>query len=234
MLTGSPSNVGRRSMAARLACPAPRTTGPRDGAMLGLARAAIGAGVPVLAICRGIQERNVALGGTLHQRIQELPGMLDHCQQANAELGTQYGPAHPLALTRDGFLARLAGWEAITVNALHAQGIDKLADCLAIEAVPPDGQVEAVRITESPHFVGGVQWHPEWPGMAFLGKLALGRVVPRLWRCLPGQSRSAAKGAEGCWVSQVMGLEHEIYVLKAYLTRFLCMSRKRRPPYLKS
>lgn len=162
MLTGSPSNVAPALYGGLPSLPGTAHDEARDGVMLGLARAAIGAGVPVLAICRGVQELNVALGGTLHQRIQELPGMLDHREPANAELVTQYGPAHPLALTRGGFFARLAGREDITVNSLHAQGIDKLADRLAIEAVAPDGLVEAVRIKGSPHFVVGVQWHPEW------------------------------------------------------------------------
>src|SRR5438045_7453242 len=118
--------------------------------------------MPILAICRGIQELNVALGGTLHQRIFELPGRFNHRRRKGPmTLDQRYGPAHPVALTADGFFAGLAGATEIMVNSLHGQGIDRPAPDLVVEAVAPDGQIEAVSLPTA-RFVVGVQWHPEY------------------------------------------------------------------------
>src|SRR6185437_12463453 len=97
--------------------------------------------VPLLAICHGFQELNVALGGTLHQKLHEMPGRLDHREDPDASLEKQYGPAHAVRLTPDGLLARVTGRCEIMVNSLHGQGIDRLAAGLAVEAVAPDGQI---------------------------------------------------------------------------------------------
>jgi putative glutamine amidotransferase len=116
--------------------------------------------LPILAICRGIQELNVALGGTLHQRVHEIPGRLNHRSHKDSP-GGPYGPAHSIALTPGGLLASLAGTAQIMVNSLHSQGIDRLAPQLQVEAVAPDGQIEAVSLADA-RFVVGVQWHPEY------------------------------------------------------------------------
>jgi putative glutamine amidotransferase len=134
----------------------------RDATSLALIRAAIAAGKPVLAICRGFQELNVALGGTLHQHVHELPGRLDHREDESASLDVQFGPAHAVTIAPGGLLARIAGAGEVMVNSLHHQGIDRLAPSLVIEAAAPDGQVEAVSMPAAPGFVLGVQWHPEW------------------------------------------------------------------------
>lgn len=134
----------------------------RDATTLPLLRQAVDSGVPVLAICRGHQELNVALGGTLHQFVQSLPGKRDHREDQNVPEAQRYGPTHAISLRSDGYLARLFEAENITVNSLHEQGIDTLAPELTAEAWTEDGLIEAVRAPKAPAFTIGVQWHPEW------------------------------------------------------------------------
>jgi putative glutamine amidotransferase len=163
LLTGSPSNVephrygGTASREGTLHDPA------RDATTLPLIRAALDAGMPLLAICRGNQELNVALGGTLHQNVHELPGKRDHRGRKVPSNEERYGYAHTIELTPGGALERLAGARTVTVNSLHAQAIDRVAPGLAIEATSTDdGVIEAVRVTGAASFAMGVQWHPEW------------------------------------------------------------------------
>jgi putative glutamine amidotransferase len=131
----------------------------RDNTTLPLIRAAIGRGIPVLAICRGIQELNVALGGSLHQRVHALEGRTDH-RGGPGSLETRYGPKHPISVT--GSLARILGADSIEVNSLHGQAIDRLARGLVAEAHASDGTIEAVAMPSAPGWLLGVQWHPEW------------------------------------------------------------------------
>jgi len=120
------------------------------------------ADIAVLAICRGIQELNVALGGSLHQQLQELPGRLDHRAPKLDTVDERYAHgAHGVELTAGGVLERLAGTRSLVVNSLHGQGIDRVAPTLTVEAVAPDGQIEAVCVSAA-SFVIGVQWHPEF------------------------------------------------------------------------
>ena len=166
LLTGSPSNVepyhynGPPSREGTLHDP------DRDATTLPLIREAVRRDMPVLAICRGIQELNVALGGTLHQRIGERPGGEVHGRGGRKRvmemtMDERYGPCHPVTLTPDGFFAQLTGATEIMVNSLHGQGIDRPAPGLEVEAVAPDGLIEAVRLPGA-RFVVGVQWHPEY------------------------------------------------------------------------
>jgi putative glutamine amidotransferase len=165
LFTGSPSNVepnrynGEPSNAGTLHDVA------RDATTLPLIPRAIGAGIPVFGICRGFQEFNVAMGGTLTQRLHELPGLLDHRDDAEQPLDVQYGPAHDVVLEPGGVLARLAGVTQIKVNSLHSQGVQRLAPGLLVEARAPDGVVEAFRVKDAPSFALAVQWHPEWQVM---------------------------------------------------------------------
>lgn len=173
LLTGSPSNVephhygGGESRAGTLHDPA------RDATTLPLIRLAVEIGLPLLAICRGHQELNVALGGTLHQHVHELPGRRDHRARDVPTNEERYDYAHTVRLTPDGLLCRLAGAAEATVNSLHAQAIERLAPGLAIEATSPDGIIEAVRVTTAKAFALGVQWHPEW----HLAKDPLSRAI---------------------------------------------------------
>lgn len=162
LVTGSPSNVephhygGAPSREGTLHDPA------RDGTTLPLIRAALERDVPILAICRGIQELNVALGGTLHQNVHELDGRLDHRSRKDRPIEGRYAhDQHPVTFSPDGILRRLAGADEVWVNSLHAQGIDRLAPGLVVEALAPDGQIEAVRV-EDRSFAIGIQWHPEF------------------------------------------------------------------------
>jgi len=111
--------------------------------------------------CRGIQELNVALGGSLHQRLHECPGRLDH-RAPKGNVDERYAHrAHPVSFAPGGYFAVLAGAGSAIVNSLHTQGIDRLAPGLVVEATAPDGQIEAVCLPQA-RFVVGVQWHPEY------------------------------------------------------------------------
>ncbi len=162
LFTGSPSNVAPKHYGGAAPRPGVLQDEHRDATALPLLKAAIAAAKPVLAICRGFQELNVAFGGTLHQHVQEVPGRADHRENADAPLDEQYGPAHPVQVAAGGRLAQLLRERSFAVNSLHAQGIDRLAPGLFAEAVAPDGQIEAVSMPDAPGFVLGVQWHPEW------------------------------------------------------------------------
>ena len=163
LFTGSPSNVephryrGEPSDAGTLHDP------HRDETTLPLIPRAVAAGVPVLGICRGFQEMNVAFGGTLWQKLHEVPGHLDHREDKDQPLEQQYGAAHEVALEPGGVLQRLAGGATrITVNSLHGQGVRELGPGLSVEARASDGVIEAFRVTGARRFALAVQWHPEW------------------------------------------------------------------------
>ncbi len=134
----------------------------RDAMTLPLIREAVDAGVPILCICRGFQELNVAFGGSLHQKVFEVPGLMDHRSNHDLSWEEQYGLAHKMSLVEGGYFAQLAGKAEITVNSLHGQGIDRLADGLSMEAVAPDGLIEGASVTGAKGFAVGVQWHPEF------------------------------------------------------------------------
>ena len=135
----------------------------RDATVLPLIREAIAQAVPLFAICRGIQELNVALGGTLHGEVQALPGRIDHRSDKSVPPQERYRDAHAIALTPGGTLqALLDGAAEIRVNSLHGQAIDRLAPGLVVEATAQDGTIEAVSVTGAPAFALAVQWHPEW------------------------------------------------------------------------
>jgi putative glutamine amidotransferase len=134
----------------------------RDTTTLPLLTAAIAAGKPVLAVCRGFQELNVALGGTLYQHVQEVPGRMDHREDKDAPLDVQYGPAHDVTVQDGGLLSRIVREKTFKVNSLHGQGIDRLAPSLHADAVAPDGLIEAVSMPGAKGFLFAVQWHPEW------------------------------------------------------------------------
>ncbi|MFQ5959581.1 MAG: gamma-glutamyl-gamma-aminobutyrate hydrolase family protein [Alphaproteobacteria bacterium] len=161
-LPGSPSNVEPHHYGGEASAPATAHDPQRDASTLPLIEAALDAALPLFAVCRGFQELNVALGGTLHQRVQDVPGLIDHREDKSLPRGRQYAPAHSVRLAPGGLLAGLAGTDEIEVNSLHDQGIDRLADRLVAEAVSPDGLVEGAHVRDAPGFTLGVQWHPEW------------------------------------------------------------------------
>lgn len=162
ILTGSRSNVQPRLYEGP---PHPEGTpedAMRDATTMRLIRAAIAAGIPVFAICRGLQELNVALGGSLHQRLQDLPGRIDHSTPLHPNSRIRTGKAHQVRIAAGSWLHRLAGAGTIPVNSLHNQGINLLASDLAVEGTAPDGTIEAVRLPGARALTIGVQWHPEY------------------------------------------------------------------------
>jgi putative glutamine amidotransferase len=161
LVPGSRSNVEPHRYGGPPSAPDTAHDPARDDMSLPLLRAAVEADLPVFAICRGIQELNVALGGSLHQRVHELPGRLDHRARRGLPVDARYAyDAHSVTLAPGGLLERIAGGSSLIVNSLHHQGIDRLAPGLVVEATAPDGQIEAVRLPGA-RFVIGVQWHPE-------------------------------------------------------------------------
>src|ERR1700729_1203071 len=149
LLTGSPSNVEPQHYGGPASEPGTLHDPNRDATTLPLIPRAVAAGLPVLAICRGFQEMNVAYGGTLHQRLHEV-GFDDHREDESMPLEVQYGPAHEVLLEPGGLLRQIAGRDRIQVNSLHWQGVETLGKSLAVEARAPDGVIEAFRVTDAP------------------------------------------------------------------------------------
>jgi putative glutamine amidotransferase len=165
LLPGSPANVHPSHFGQDVRDPALPLDPERDSVTLPLARLAVQRGLPLLAICRGMQEINVALGGSLLQAVHEEPGRLDHRADPDGDPDEQYGPSHPIEVVPGGELERILGTGPLQVNSLHGQAIDRLAPGLQVEARALDGTVEAVHISAHPGFALAVQWHPEWKAM---------------------------------------------------------------------
>jgi putative glutamine amidotransferase len=163
---GSPSNVEPHRYSGPASAPGTLHDPQRDETTLTLIPRAVASGVPVFGVCRGFQEMNVAMGGTLHQRVHEVEGLDDHREDKQEPLDVQYGPAHDVVLEPGSLLRKLAGQDRISVNSLHSQGVDRLAPDLAIEARAPDGLIEAFSVKSAPTFALAVQWHPEWKVMS--------------------------------------------------------------------
>lgn len=134
----------------------------RDATTLPLARAAVDTGVPVFAMCRGMQELNVALGGTLHQYLHEVPGRFDHRRDRTKPFEYQAAPCHPITVTPGGVLAEITGVTEATVNSLHGQGIDKPAPGTTVEALAEDSTIEGISVDGATTLALGVQWHAEF------------------------------------------------------------------------
>lgn len=162
MLTGSPSNVHPAHFDEDVADPSLPLDPARDGLTLALVKACVAQGVPLLGICRGFQEINVALGGSLHQAVHAQPGMMDHRESGAAPLREQYALRHSLSVVAGSAMAQWAGSTEVMVNSLHGQGINRLAQGLRAIAQAPDGLVEAFEVEGARTFAWAVQWHPEW------------------------------------------------------------------------
>lgn len=162
LLTGSHSNIEPHHYSNEASWDGNLHDPHRDANTLSLVQMAVQAGVPLLAVCRGMQEVNVAYGGTLIQKVHETAPYQDHREDTTQPLDVQYGPAHRLDLTPGGWLAGIAGSLSVEVNSLHGQGIGRVGAGLLVEARAPDGLVEAVRLDDPDRFLLAVQWHPEW------------------------------------------------------------------------
>ena len=161
VLTGSYSNIEPRRYGGTENGKETLRDPERDETTSRLIHAALRAGCPIFGICRGFQELNVAFAGTLHEALHEREGGLDH-REPGKTLEANYGPAHAVELATGSELARIVQADTLTVNSLHAQGIDRLGDGLVAEAWAPDGVVEAIRLANSRAFAIAVQWHPEY------------------------------------------------------------------------
>ena len=162
MLTGSPSNVHPARFGATLDNACLMLDEARDDLTLVLVKTCVAQGVPLLGICRGFQEINVALGGTLHQQVHSLPQYLDHRESPDGSYEQQYGPSHAVRFEIGSAFARWAGADSAMVNSVHGQGVDRLAQGLRALGYAPDGLVEAFEVQDAKAFAYAVQWHPEW------------------------------------------------------------------------
>ncbi len=162
LFTGSPSNVEPGHYGGTPSEPGTLHDPKRDRTTLPLLEAVLERGVPMLCICRGHQELNVVLGGTLHQQVHEVPGRDDH-RAPDGDGAAKYRAVHSVRLATGGLLHGWVRSDEAMVNTLHSQAIDRLADRLVVEAIAPDGTIEAVRVADSPGFALGIQWHPEHP-----------------------------------------------------------------------
>lgn len=162
LLTGSPSNVHPSHFDQDVADPSLPLDPQRDALTLALVRACVASGVPLLGICRGFQEINVALGGSLEQTVHARAGQLDHRAPVGVSVDEAYGPAHEVRFVPGSAFAQWAGGDTARVNSLHGQGIARLATGLRALGHAPDGLVEALEIEGAQTFAYAVQWHPEW------------------------------------------------------------------------
>lgn len=162
LLTGSQSNVHPRHFAEDVHDPTLPLDADRDAWTLPLIPRALERGIPLFAICRGFQEANVALGGSLHQAVQEVGGRHDHRGPKDAAADVMYGFAHDVLVQPGGVLAEVLDESTVRVNSVHGQGVNRLAKGLRIEALAPDGLVEAFSVAKASGFNLSVQWHPEW------------------------------------------------------------------------
>jgi putative glutamine amidotransferase len=188
VLSGSPSNVEPARYGAGEDLTPGKHDPARDATTLPLIRAALDRGLPLLAICRGIQELNVALGGTLIQQVQQMPGRDDH-RSRGGTLDERYAPRHEIALS--GQLAWLLGRSTTRVNSLHEQAIDRPAPGLVVEALAPDGTIEGVRVAAASGWAFGVQWHPEYKAVENPDSVALFHAFGEACRAWAGLRRAA-------------------------------------------
>ena len=139
----------------------------RDALALALVEACVARGVPIFGICRGLQEMNVAYGGTLHPEIRDIPGRMNHRAprlengEIHPDIDVVFADRHEVRLADDGIFARILGCDCIRVNSLHGQGILEPGGRVVVEGVAEDGTIEAIRIADAPDFALGVQWHAE-------------------------------------------------------------------------
>ncbi len=162
MLTGSPSNVHPSHFGEEVSDTSLPLDPDRDRLTLALVKACLEQQVPLLGVCRGFQEINVALGGSLHQLVHSIPGLQDHREKADQPYDVQYAPSHRVVFEPDSVLQQWAGAASAEVNSLHGQGVAKLAQGLRALARGPDGLVEAFEVVGARSFAYAVQWHPEW------------------------------------------------------------------------
>ena len=182
LLTGAVSNIHPSNFNQTVRDPSLPLDEDRDGLTLNLIRAAVAQGVPLLGICRGFQEINVAFGGSLHQAVHEVEGMSDHREPKEDTLDKQYAQVHSVNTVPGGMLDKITGHSKLMVNSLHGQGIDRLGTGLVAEAFAEDGLIEATSIPNAKAFALAVQWHPEWNVLNIRSYLAIFRAFEKACR----------------------------------------------------
>ena len=191
LLTGSRSNVHPSHFGEPVHNPALPLDPERDAWTLPLIRLAVARGLPLLGICRGAQETNVAFGGSLYQAVQEVAPYNDHRAADGQPPELQYAhQAHAVDVVPDGLLAGLAIPQRFAVNSLHGQAVRQLAPGLRVEATAPDGLVEAFSVANAPGFALCVQWHPEWQADCNPVSMALLQAFGGAARAYQNQQRS--------------------------------------------
>jgi putative glutamine amidotransferase len=196
LLSGSPSNIEPRNYGVDEDLTPGLHDAHRDATTLPVIRAALAHGVPVLAICRGIQELNVARGGTLIQKVQEVAGRHDHRAAGDGPLPEPidwdhlYRLKHTVSLS--GHMARVVGATEIMVNSLHQQAIDRPGEGVVVEGIADDGTIEAIRVEGVPGFAMGVQWHPEYHYASDAASVAIFRAFGDACRAYRRGIRKAA------------------------------------------
>jgi putative glutamine amidotransferase len=195
MLTGSAANVHPRNFNETVSDPALPLDEARDSLTLALVKACVAQRVPLLGICRGFQEINVALGGSLHQQVHAVPGLMDHREPKHAALAVQYAPVHPVQFAKGSVFQQWAQGPSAMVNSLHGQGVARLADGLTALGHAPDGLVEAFGVAGASGFAYAVQWHPEWK--CFENSLSLA-----MFRAFGDACRARQAQRMGCGVAR--------------------------------
>ncbi len=160
LLSGSPSNIEPHHYSDEAPVLPDKLDPARDSFTLPLVKTALAEKIPLFAICRGFQEMNVSLGGTLFQAVHEQPGKKDHREKHGLQIDERWAPAHPIRV--EGRLREWLGHDEVMVNSLHGQGVAQIAKPLSPQAYAEDGVVEAVMGPAEHPFLLGVQWHPEW------------------------------------------------------------------------
>ena len=166
LLTGSPSNVHPSHFEEAVHDTSLPLDAERDAWTLPLIPKALARGMPLFTICRGTQEANVALGGSLHQAVQEVGPFIDHRAPEGQPVERQYAAVHDVQVVPGGVLDAIVQVKRFAVNSLHGQAVNRLAPGLRVEARAPDGLVEAFSVAEAKGFSLSVQWHPEWQASA--------------------------------------------------------------------
>ena len=161
-LTGAGSNIDPALYGQTNLTPEKQQDRDRDNFDLPLIRAALKMGLPVFAICRGMQEMNVALGGDLHQKLYAVAAKNDHREDGDVSVDEQYADVHRVRFEAGCWLAEILGREEIPVNSLHGQGIKTLGTGVRVIGRADDTAIEAIDLPDYPQFTLGVQWHPEW------------------------------------------------------------------------
>ena len=163
----------------------------RDAIPLPLIRECVARGQPFLGICRGFQEVNVAMGGSLHPEIRDLPGRMNHRMPPDGTIEQKFALRHIVSLTPEGVFARLFGSAQVMTNSLHGQGINRPGARIVVEGTAPDGTPEAIFVRDAPGFTLSVQWHPEW-------NAAADPVSRPLFQAFGEATRAFAAARAGC------------------------------------